>query len=37
VGFIGMGNMGLKMAASLHRNGFEVKGYDLSEATLLKA
>ena len=32
-----MGNMGLNMAASLHKNGFEVKGYDLSEATLRKA
>jgi 3-hydroxyisobutyrate dehydrogenase-like beta-hydroxyacid dehydrogenase len=37
VGFIGMGNMGLNMAGNLHKNGFEVKGYDLSEATLKKA
>ena len=32
-----MGNMGINMAASLHKNGFEVKGYDLSDATLQKA
>jgi 3-hydroxyisobutyrate dehydrogenase-like beta-hydroxyacid dehydrogenase len=32
-----MGNMGLNMAASLHKNGFDVKGYDLSESTLKKA
>ena len=37
VGFIGMGNMGLSMASNLAKNGFEVKGYDLSEKTLEKA
>ena len=37
VGFIGMGNMGLSMASNLVANGFEVKGYDLSEKTLEKA
>jgi len=37
VGFIGMGNMGLHMATNLKNNGFAVKGYDLSDATLEKA
>jgi len=37
VGFIGLGNMGLSMASNLVKNGFEVKGYDLSEKTLEKA
>lgn len=32
-----MGNMGLSMASNLVKNGFEVKGYDLSEKTLEKA
>ena len=32
-----MGNMGLHMAGNLHKNGFQVKGYDLSEKTLEKA
>lgn len=32
-----MGNMGINMAANLHKNGFDVKGYDLSDATLQKA
>lgn len=37
VGFIGMGNMGLPMATNLVKNGFEVKGFDLSEQTRTKA
>lgn len=37
VGFVGMGNMGLHMAGNLVKNGFEVKGFDLSEQTLAKA
>jgi 3-hydroxyisobutyrate dehydrogenase-like beta-hydroxyacid dehydrogenase len=37
VGFVGMGNMGLAMAGNLAKNGFAVKGFDLSEATLQKA
>lgn len=32
-----MGNMGLNMATNLVKNGFIVKGYDLSEASLKKA
>ena len=32
-----MGNMGLQMAGNLNKNGFAVKGFDLSEATLEKA
>lgn len=32
-----MGNMGLSMAGNLVKNGFEVKGFDLSEKTLEKA
>jgi len=32
-----MGNMGLSMASNLAKNGFEVKGYDLSEKSLEKA
>ena len=31
VGVIGLGNMGLPMAATLARKGFEVSGFDLSE------
>ena len=34
VGFIGMGNMGLHMAGNLVKNGFAVKGFDLSDKTL---
>jgi 3-hydroxyisobutyrate dehydrogenase len=30
VGFIGLGNMGLPMASNLVKNGFQVKGFDLS-------
>ena len=30
VGVIGLGNMGLPMAATLARTGFEVSGFDLS-------
>lgn len=37
VGFIGMGNMGLSMAGNLVKNGFVVKGFDLSESTRSKA
>ena len=37
VGFIGMGNMGLNMAGNLVKNGFAVKGFDLSEKTLENA
>jgi 3-hydroxyisobutyrate dehydrogenase-like beta-hydroxyacid dehydrogenase len=37
VGFIGMGNMGLHMAGNLVKNGFAVKGFDLSEKTLEKS
>ena len=36
VGFIGMGNMGINMAANLSKNGFVVKGFDLSETTMAK-
>ena len=36
VGFIGMGNMGISMAGNLVKNGFEVKGFDLSSATMDK-
>jgi len=32
-----MGNMGLSMAGNLMKNGFEVKGYDISEKSLEKA
>ncbi len=32
VGVIGLGNMGLPMAATLARNGFDVTGFDLSDA-----
>ena len=32
-----MGNMGLSMASNLMKNGFEVKGYDISEKSLEKA
>ncbi len=32
VGFIGLGNMGRPMAASLARSGFEVIGYDADSA-----
>ena len=32
-----MGNMGLPMASNLVKNGFNVKGYDMSEKTLAKA
>ena len=32
-----MGNMGLHMAGNLQKNGFDVKGFDLSESTLKKA
>ena len=32
VGVIGLGNMGLPMACNLKKNGWEVKGYDISEA-----
>jgi UDP-N-acetyl-D-mannosaminuronate dehydrogenase len=32
-----MGNMGLPMAANLAKNGFEVKGFDISAQTLEKA
>jgi 3-hydroxyisobutyrate dehydrogenase len=32
-----MGNMGLSMASNLLKKGFEVKGYDISEASLRKA
>ncbi|UTW08014.1 NAD(P)-dependent oxidoreductase [Pseudomonas benzenivorans] len=34
VGVIGLGNMGGGMAATLARNGFDVSGFDLSEAAL---
>ena len=37
VGFIGMGNMGLPMAANLVKNGFKVKGFDMSEKSRDKA
>ncbi len=32
IGWIGLGNMGLPMAANLHRRGFELVGFDLSSA-----
>jgi len=32
VGFIGLGKMGLPMALNLHRKGFAVTGFDLSQA-----
>jgi len=32
IGFVGLGTMGLPMAANLARAGFAVKGFDLSEA-----
>jgi 3-hydroxyisobutyrate dehydrogenase len=32
IGIVGLGNMGLGMAATLARKGFKVKGYDISEA-----
>jgi len=32
IGVVGLGNMGLGMAATLARKGFEVTGYDISEA-----
>jgi len=32
VGFYGLGNMGLPMAKNLQKAGFEVTGYDISEA-----
>jgi 3-hydroxyisobutyrate dehydrogenase-like beta-hydroxyacid dehydrogenase len=31
-----MGNMGLSMAGNLSKNGFIVKGFDLSDATMAK-
>ncbi len=34
IGFIGLGNMGGPMAANLVKAGHQVKGFDLSEATL---
>lgn len=34
VGFLGMGNMGVSMAGNLVKNGFEVKGFDLSQQAL---
>lgn len=37
VGFIGMGNMGLPMCQNLKKNGFDVHGYDISDATKAKA
>ena len=33
VGFLGMGNMGLPMCQNLKKNGFDVHGYDINEAT----
>ncbi len=32
IGWIGLGNMGLPMAANLHSAGFELVGFDLSSA-----
>jgi 3-hydroxyisobutyrate dehydrogenase len=32
IGVVGLGNMGLGMAATLARKGFKVRGYDISEA-----
>src|SRR5438552_18630140 len=37
IGFIGLGNMGLPMAANLVRKGHEVKGFDLVAANVEKA
>jgi 3-hydroxyisobutyrate dehydrogenase len=37
VGFFGLGNMGLPMATNLQKNGWEVKGYDISEAGCARA
>jgi 3-hydroxyisobutyrate dehydrogenase len=37
VGFFGLGNMGLPMASNLQKNGYEVKGYDISEAGCARA
>jgi 3-hydroxyisobutyrate dehydrogenase len=34
IGFIGLGNMGLPMAANLAKNGHTVRGFDLSKANL---
>ena len=33
IAFIGLGNMGLPMAANLAKAGYTVKGFDLSEAS----
>jgi len=37
IGFIGLGNMGLPMAANLVKKGHEVKGFDLVAANVAKA
>lgn len=37
VGVIGLGNMGGGMAATLAGKGFDVSGFDLSEAALAQA
>lgn len=37
VGFIGIGNMGLPMALNLHKAGFQVRVFDLSQPALKKA
>jgi len=37
IGFIGIGNMGYPMALNLHKAGFEVEVFDLSEASLKAA
>jgi 3-hydroxyisobutyrate dehydrogenase len=37
VGFVGMGNMGLPMCHNLKKAGFQVKGYDISDAINEKA
>jgi 3-hydroxyisobutyrate dehydrogenase len=37
VGVFGLGNMGLPMALNLQKNGYEVKGYDVSPAGLERA
>ena len=37
IAFIGLGNMGGPMAANLHKAGFAVTAFDLSDAALSKA
>ena len=34
VGFVGLGAMGMRMAANLARAGFEVRGFDVRDAAM---